>query len=1134
MKLPKYLLTLLTTLCLAAVAVAQPAYRVRTFNIHDGLAANFISGMCQTSDGMVWVSTWNGLNCYDGYQFTTFRGQPETGEVLTTNRIIRIEANTRDNVWCVTFDRNLYLFDTHECRFVDASEIVRQKYGIEIAARNIYAMKGGVTWVTCDHETKALLRVDDSRPLDSEAVQLMQFDEIGLDCSYVNKVVEDNDHREWIITDRGVVLWESQGLQSPSDLLRIPHHYEWVEQLRKRVYMVAPDGRLGYWQPGQQQLTAVSLSPAPTKISALVRCGSDRLLMATDRGVMAIESDGRVTTLSPMPATDIFTDSKQRIWAFGADRAVQLIGSDGTARQELRLPLITDHTSFTLSERNSHPLWMEDKEGTVWMACANSPLCHFDETRQEMRADTGGYPYGVRAGTEPAPTSVIDRYLIDSQRNLWFSSTHDLSLLTFRHQPLRFVEVSKGQETRALCYDRQGRLWAGTANGYVKVFGTVQGDLQSPSPMGWLSPAGTLQQQPVKFANKVYALFFDSKDRLWIGTKGQGLYCVQTPGTTNPLKQTTKGGVLHFMPREGDIGSLSSDEVYAIDEDELHQLWVGTYGGGVNLVQETGGPPLTSPQGRGNGSIFFINSNGTLEGYDMVRYGKIRRISHDGKGHILLSTTGGLVMFPNRRWDLTEKGFRSFTHVKGNTTSLLTVDVMQTCVTRQGKVLVATMGGGMQEYRDTSFHRMAQFTPDEGNVIDMVEDRDGRVWVVRETTLNRYDPQTGEVLGISPETIGADLEFSEAQPACDATTGRIAVAALGGFVVFDPQQIRQSDDSPRIVFTSVRYHGEQTVRPLLNTPLLHVASDRRNLTISFAALAYGDNGQVSYAYRLESGIANPLQRSDDEWNYVGTSHLAQFNHLPAGRHRLLVRSTNSDGKWQDNVEELIIEAEPTFWESWMGTLLKVLAVIAVVLVAFHIWRLRQQIKLERQMNRMKSEFYGDVTQELREPLTQIGDIAASGIANPLQQAEEKAQQMLAMVDEKINEYQLAPPEIIDEDKQMMEQLMAYLEEHIGDSDMKVEDMAAAVNMGRSVFYSKVRAMTGMAPVDFVRQLRIRRAAELLERSQYTISQIAYQVGFTDPKYFSKCFKKDTGQTPSEYREKPDSSSQTSISDNFST
>ena len=80
-------------------------------------------------------------------------------------------------------------------------------------------------------------------------------------------------------------------------------------------------------------------------------------------------------------------------------------------------------------------------------------------------------------------------------------------------------------------------------------------------------------------------------------------------------------------------------------------------------------------------------------------------------------------------------------------------------------------------------------------------------------------------------------------------------------------------------------------------------------------------------------------------------------------------------------------------------------------------------------------------------------------------------------------------------------------------------MAQAVNLGRTVFYGKMKSIVGMAPVEFVRHIRMQRAEELIAKSKESLSQIAYAVGFTDPKYFSKCFKKETGMSPSEYRAK---------------
>lgn len=100
---------------------------------------------------------------------------------------------------------------------------------------------------------------------------------------------------------------------------------------------------------------------------------------------------------------------------------------------------------------------------------------------------------------------------------------------------------------------------------------------------------------------------------------------------------------------------------------------------------------------------------------------------------------------------------------------------------------------------------------------------------------------------------------------------------------------------------------------------------------------------------------------------------------------------------------------------------------------------------------------------------------------------------------------------------MMDKLMAFLEKHISDPALRMEDMADEVNLSRTAFYSKMRSIVGMPPVEFVRHIRLQRAELLVAKSKDSFSQIAYAVGFADPKYFSKCFRKATGMTPSEYR-----------------
>ena len=104
-------------------------------------------------------------------------------------------------------------------------------------------------------------------------------------------------------------------------------------------------------------------------------------------------------------------------------------------------------------------------------------------------------------------------------------------------------------------------------------------------------------------------------------------------------------------------------------------------------------------------------------------------------------------------------------------------------------------------------------------------------------------------------------------------------------------------------------------------------------------------------------------------------------------------------------------------------------------------------------------------------------------------------------------------------KEKMQAIRTFIEEHIDDDGLRIDDMAEAVNMGRTMFYENVRRIVGLSPSDFLRQVRMQRARQLIVKSRQSVAQIAYSVGFTDPKYFTKCFKKDTGMTPSEYKEK---------------
>ena len=105
----------------------------------------------------------------------------------------------------------------------------------------------------------------------------------------------------------------------------------------------------------------------------------------------------------------------------------------------------------------------------------------------------------------------------------------------------------------------------------------------------------------------------------------------------------------------------------------------------------------------------------------------------------------------------------------------------------------------------------------------------------------------------------------------------------------------------------------------------------------------------------------------------------------------------------------------------------------------------------------------------------------------------------------------------DSDKEFAEQLSSLVDNHLSDADITVDELASFMGLGRTVFYRKVKGVTGYSPNEYIRIKRMRKAAALLLEGQMNISEISYSVGIADPFYFSKCFKSQFGVSPSVYQ-----------------
>ncbi len=1350
LRLLRHITLLLCSILLAQPALAQPYCRVRTFNVRDGLPSNNVSTIIQDKQGLIWTSTWNGLCYFDGYNFVSYRSSEENGW-LSTNRILLIKHNSNNDIWLITYDRQLFLFDTSQSKFIDIGEVIRDKIGLDFHPRNIYPLSSGKTWIT-GHGDRSAIRISDSDPTNPDSMIVRSpRDKHGR--GYLHKVEEDIHGREWLFFDDHIELAGTS--------INAPGHFEYLTSAGDATYVASQRGELYSYRPGASELNAIKPPTNASKINCLASLDDNSLLVGTDIGITLYDCrNGKsrtITTGQPgtpeSNVTEIYVDSQKRIWAFTS--ADGIILADPREAKAHQLSTSAEIKSTTGSR---NPLWLEDQFGTVWLVARGGVFGYYDEHADRIQ------PYSLQSphfGFTDLPE--IERFFIDKDNNLWLSSFHDLMLINFKRPVVKRMPLIKNQETRSLLARDDGSIWAGTSGGSIGVYDETGRFMHF---LG-IGKGGKLytSKDPIAFSDKIYALYEDSRGLIWIGTKGNGLYLVHPDGTVEQYVRTS-------TPY-----SLSSNNIYGFDEDEKGNMWIATYGGGINLARFTE-----------TGLINFINPNNELTGYPMSRFANVRRVTHDLLGNIIVSCSDGLLVFSNKFENPKDINFFATTQQKGQKNDLRTGNVMQSLVTSSGAIIVTTMGGDMQAIETSDILQpqlnFISFGPEsttavpalsEGNVLSLVEDNNGNICVTSDASMTIYSPSTGRLMSLGPNELGENLEFTEGQPVISHKTGRLLLPTVGGLISFSPQDLEQSAHKPEIIFTNVVYQGTNENVSILHDTTLDVPADRRDLSVEFAALDYGHDHGIQYAYKLE-GV-------DDDWTYTGSSNVARLNHLSPGFQKLLVKSTNSDGVWTDEVHSLDIYVNPTFWETPVAKLIYAFIVILIIFIAFHVYELRRKNAMHQELDDMKNKFFADISHKLRTPLTLIAgpvnevlhnqeltdenrkhlrtvlrnsdnmlelinkmlrwsqdngvyisdenvvsvttidqvekypdnerydvnpqapedsksitllivednfelrnflrdilsvnykvEAAANGreglemaeklqpdfiitdvmmpemdgltmvqhiknnpslshipiivlsakasltdrvhglqmgiddyitkpfsasylkqmIANIILQRRSLQQAYLGMIDSQMpqhsnvaeepytteledaelepmadkddirqahalinadepmpldhaqenndlsarektsqtqyentdnapqtvnrqNDYKLESPRIADADQEMMTRLLKFLETRIDDENLKIEELAEAVNLGRTVFYGKIKSLVGVSPSDFLRHIRMQRATELIAKSKMNFSQIAFNVGFSDPKYFTKCFKKETGMTPSEYR-----------------
>ena len=106
--------------------------------------------------------------------------------------------------------------------------------------------------------------------------------------------------------------------------------------------------------------------------------------------------------------------------------------------------------------------------------------------------------------------------------------------------------------------------------------------------------------------------------------------------------------------------------------------------------------------------------------------------------------------------------------------------------------------------------------------------------------------------------------------------------------------------------------------------------------------------------------------------------------------------------------------------------------------------------------------------------------------------------------------------VTDRDEEFMKNVMAWLGENVENSELTIDQLASHLGLGRTTMYNKLKSLTGKSPVELIKEYRITKSKLLLRMGQFSVSEVAYKVGFSDPGYFSRCFREQFHMSPAEY------------------
>lgn len=647
----------------------------------------------------------------------------------------------------------------------------------------------------------------------------------------------------------------------------------------------------------------------------------------------------------------------------------------------------------------------EDLNGNIWVG-SDGGLTMVDREN--------GKALAIYSSNSPDGNGLTNNYIkavaTDANGKIWVG--HDLGVSIFDPQKESFVNYQAGIDdneslinnyVKFLLPDQHQIMWIGTDLG-ISYFDPVREQFHSLSHQSSHSDqlSGSL----------VYDLFESATDSIWLATNnGLNLWNPLTaevqyffhepnnkqslPGNiirsvitdkTGILWVGTDNGLCWMNLRNADEGfrtinmdspegrNLNNNFVVTIKALSDGKIWVGTWGGGVNILD---------PQ---SGTIEYLTAENT-DSTKRIFNNQIANIFQDSKENVWLRS-GNLFNVKTR----TTSSF-PFSDVVNNINFFFEDS--------KGRIWIGTssQGLGFFQYGEQNIHWItAHNLLHEGVVASMLEDHNGFLWIAVNKMIARLSPDLQELNVFDKDDGLQDGDYSN-EAAFNSPSGNMYFGGSRGLSYFNPDKVQTNQKAVRVYLTGMQLYN-QTLQPQPETVLdsslivkkhLILPHNHRELVFEFTGINYTNPNKNKYAYTI--------QNLQTEWIYTDADNrIANYFQIPPGNYTLLVKAANSSGVWDATPAQLKITVLPPWYKLWWVRALTVLLLLFLVYLFIHMRTKRlnsRNVLLEQKVrertnqlaiqkeeiekknlqlaeaSKAKSEFLANMSHEIRTPLNGV-------------------------------------------------------------------------------------------------------------------------------------------------------------------